>query len=291
MEKLKQRPRSSNILITGVSTGIGHDSARAFLARGYKVFGTVRTAADASRLVSALGPRFEPLVVDVTDAAAVAREVGALTERLGDGDLGGLINNAGIALPGPLSEQSFDQIRRIFEVNLFGALAVTRACLPLLGMRTGHRSAPGTIVNISSGAGKISIPFLGAYVASKHALEGMSNSLRRGLMPWDIKVVVVGPGNVKTPIWEKTGGEESYDHTAYGPVFRNFVRFMFAGAKTGMTADEIAGLLVRIMESDAPKVRYAPVAQRFTNWTLPRLLPDRQMDRMLFKALGMKRLG
>jgi short-subunit dehydrogenase len=157
-------------------------------------------------------------------------------------------------------------------------------------MRAGHRRAPGTIVNISSGAGKISIPFLGAYVASKHALEGLSNSLRRELMPWDIQVAVVGPGNVKTPIWDKTGGEALYDHTSYGPAYRNFVRYMFAGAKKGMAAGEIADLLVKIMESPAPRPRYAPVAQKLANWTLPRLLPDRQMDRMMFKALGMKRV-
>jgi NAD(P)-dependent dehydrogenase (short-subunit alcohol dehydrogenase family) len=285
------KQRSRNVLITGVSTGIGHDSARAFLARGYRVLGTVRTQADAARLRGALPAGFEPLVLDVTDGDAVARELGALAGRLEDGCLGGLVNNAGIALPGPLSEQSFEQIRRTFEVNLFGVLAVTRACLPLLGMRAGHPRAPGKVVNISSGAGKISLPFLGAYVASKHALEGMSSSLRRELMPWDIAVVVVGPGNVKTPIWSKTGAESAFDHTSYGPTYRNFLRHMFAGAKTGMGAHEIAELLVRIMESDAPKPRYAPVAQKLSNWTLPRLFSDRQLDRVFFKAFGMKRVS
>jgi len=284
------KKRSSNIVITGVSTGIGHDSAKAFVARGYKVFGTVRTAADAARLQGELGAGFAPVLVDVTDTEAVQREIGALASRVEGGCLAGLINNAGVALPGPLSEQSFEQMRRMFDVNLFGVLAVTRAFLPMLGMRPGHPRAPGTIINISSGVGKISMPFLGAYVASNHALEGMSSSLRRELMPWDIKVAVVGPGNVKTPIWGNTGGEAMYDHTSYGPAYRNFVRYMFAGAETGMTADEIARLLVRIVGSDAPKARYAPVAQRFTNWTLPRLLPDKQMDRMVWKALGMKRL-
>src|SRR5262249_6243470 len=123
--------------------------------------------------------------------------------ELGSDCLDALVNNAGIALPGPLSEQDFSEIRRMFEVNLFGLLAVTRACLPLLGMREGHPRRPGKIVNISSGAGKLSMPFLGAYVASKHAVEGLSASLRRELMPWNIPVVVVGPGNVRTPIWSK----------------------------------------------------------------------------------------
>jgi NAD(P)-dependent dehydrogenase (short-subunit alcohol dehydrogenase family) len=285
------KKRSPNLLITGVSTGIGHDSARAFLAKGYRVFGTVRTAVDAERLRGELGAGFEPLVLDVTDGEAVAAQVAALSEKLGDGCLGGLINNAGIALPGPLSEQSFDAIRKMFDVNLFGVLAITRACLPLLGLRSDHPCAPGKVINISSGAGKISIPFLGAYVASKHALEGMSHSLRRELMPWNIPVVVVGPGNVKTAIWSKAGDEADYDHTSYGSTYRNFVRFMFAGAKTGMPAREIADVLIGIMASDAPRSRYAPVAQKFANWTLPRLLSDRQLDRLMFKTLGMKRVA
>jgi NADP-dependent 3-hydroxy acid dehydrogenase YdfG len=141
------KTRSRTILITGVSTGIGHDSARAFLARGYQVFGTVRTAADAAGLKNQMPAGFEPLILDVTDGPAVEREIGTLSARLQDGAdagcLGGLNNNAGIALPGPLSEQSFEQIRRMFDVNLFGVLAVTRAALPLLGCAPATAARPG----------------------------------------------------------------------------------------------------------------------------------------------------
>jgi NAD(P)-dependent dehydrogenase (short-subunit alcohol dehydrogenase family) len=284
------QPKMS-VLVTGASTGIGQGSAVALLRAGYRVFGSVRRDEDAARLTRELGQGFTPLFIDVTDSNSVERAVQKLGDELEDGCLAGLVNNAGIALPGPLAAQSFEEIRAMFEVNLFGVLSVTRACLPLLGMRQGHPRAPGKIINISSGAGKMSFPFLGAYVASKHALEGLSSSLRRELMPYDIAVVVVGPGNVKTPIWNKVAPESAYDHTPYGAVFRNFLRFMFAGAERGMLPAEIGELIVTIMREKQPKTRYAPMAQKFSNWTLPRLLPDRQVDRMIYKTLGMSKLG
>jgi short-subunit dehydrogenase len=177
----------------------------------------------------------------------------------------------------------------MFEVNFFGLVALTRACLPLLGVGGERRAAqPGTVINVSSGAGKLGIPFLGGYVASKHALEGFSQSLRRELMPWGIRVVVVGPGNVKTPIWNKAGDEAAYASGPFGRVYANFLRYMREGEKKGMEAEEIALLLARILDSKDPKTRYQPVAQKFANWTLPRLLPDKAMDRLLFKTLGMR---
>ncbi len=285
------RQREKSVLVTGASSGIGHDSVEALLAAGYRVFGTARRREDADRLAREFGAGFTPLLVDVTDRNAVEQAVSAMSRELTGGCLDGLVNNAGIALAGPLSAQSFDEIRAMFEVNLFGVLSVTRACLPLLGMRSGHPRAPGRIINISSGAGKMSIPFLGAYVASKHALEGLSNSWRQELMPYEIPVVVVGPGNVKTPIWTKVPPDTAYDHTPYGGIFKNFMRFMFAGAEKGMQPAEIAAVVVAIMQAKRPKTRYAPMAQKFANWTLPRLLPDHQLDRLVYKTLGMKKLG
>jgi NAD(P)-dependent dehydrogenase (short-subunit alcohol dehydrogenase family) len=279
---------TQHVLITGVSSGIGHATAAAFVAKGYGVFGTVRTNADATRLTSALGDRFRPLVVDLTDNDTVERAVASVRDTLRGDRLAALINNAGIALPGPLVNQPFEEVRRMFEVNFFGLVAMTRACLPLLGMGPGPTTSPGRIINISSGAGKLSIPFLAAYTATKHAVEGMSHSLRRELLPWKIPVVVVGPGNVRTPIWGKAGNENAWDHTAFAVVYKNFLRFMLAGEKKGMAASQIADLLVKIVETKKPKTRYAPVAQKLLNWTIPRLLPDERLDRIMFKALGMR---
>ena len=280
-----------HVLITGASSGIGYASVASFVARGYGVFGTVRTTEDASRLKGRFGERFQPLIADVSDSSTVSRAVALAKEGLRGQPLAALINNAGIALPGPLVDQPFDDIRKMFEVNFFGLVAMTRACLPLLGMGKERPAMPGKVINISSGAGKLSIPFLAGYTASKHAVEGMSHSLRRELLPWNIPVVVVGPGNVRTPIWTKASNESAWDHTAFSKVYRNFLRFMFEGEKKGMEPSEIGELLVKIVETRKPKARYAPVAQKLVNWTIPRLLSDEQLDRAMFKALGMEGRG
>jgi NAD(P)-dependent dehydrogenase (short-subunit alcohol dehydrogenase family) len=279
---------TKTIVITGVSTGIGRAAADAFVAKGYEVYGTVRSLDDAARAAAALGPRFRPLVVDLVDDDAVRAAVRAVAEALGDRGLDGLVNNAGIALPGPLADQPLEQVRRMFDVNVFGLIKMTQACLPLLGMGRAARAAPGRIINISSGSGKISVPFLAAYTATKHAVEGLSHSLRRELLPWNIPVIVVGPGNVRTPIWNKAGDDKAWDHTAFADVYKNFVRFMFAGEAKGMAPAEIGALLVEVMETPSPKTRYAPVAQKLANWTIPRLLSDRSLDKMMYKALGMR---
>jgi NAD(P)-dependent dehydrogenase (short-subunit alcohol dehydrogenase family) len=280
--------KSMNVVVTGVSSGIGLSTAKTLLDRGDKVFGTVRREVDAAQLRAAYGAQFQPLVLDLTQADTIERGVAQLDEQLAGAPLHALINNAGVALPGPVAEQPMQQLRAMFEVNFFGLLVLTRACLPLLGVRSARADAPGKIINVSSGAGKIGIPFLAGYVASKHALEGFSQSLRRELLPWGISVVVVGPGNVKTPIWNKAGDEQAYAGGLFGPVYANFLRMMREGEQKGMAPEEIAELLAQIVDSKKPKTRYEPVAQKFANWTLPRLLPDRAMDKMLFKMLGMQ---
>lgn len=279
---------TKSVLITGVSTGIGQAAAAAFIGRGYRVFGTVRTTDDATRATASLGERFHPLIVDLVDDESVRKAVRTVEGVLGDRGLDGLVNNAGIALPGPLADQPLDQVRQMFEVNVFGLIKMTQACLPLLGMRHAPRDAPGRVINISSGAGKLSVPFLAAYTATKHAVEGLSHSLRRELLPWNIPVIVVGPGNVRTPIWAKASNENAWDHTPFASVYKNFLRFMFAGEKKGMAASEIGDLLVDVMETSNPRPRYAPVAQKLINWTIPRLLSEKRLDRIMFKTLGMQ---
>jgi short-subunit dehydrogenase len=202
-----------------------------------------------------------------------------------------LVNNAGIALPGPFSEQDPEQVRRMFEVNVFGALSMTRACLPLLGAGGEKRTLPGRVINVSSGAGQIGIPFLAGYAATKHALEGFSHALRRELLPWQIPVIIVGPGNVQTPIWSKVGSDDAYDATAYGAAYRAFIRYMRAGESQGMQPEQIAAVLVQAVTAKSPKVRYAPVAQKFANWTLPRLLPHKVLDAMMAKGMQLQEAG
>ncbi|MBC7570277.1 MAG: SDR family oxidoreductase [Spirosoma sp.] len=275
------KPVSKTILITGASTGIGYGAARQFVQRGYTVFGSVRTQADADRLQHELGSNFTPLVFDVTDTPALQRAVQEVTKRLDGNGLGGLINNAGIAIGGPLPEQPMDVIRQHFDVNVFGLLAVTQAFLPLLGTRDNHASRPGRIQNISSVNGQVAIPFMGAYVGSKHAVEGLSHSLRREVSRFGVEVVIVGPGAVKTPIWGKGTNMNRYKNSAYFPAMQRFLKQVQAAEARGFSIDYIGERLVQIHEAPRPKIRYALVPKKLTGWILPRLLPARALDWIL----------
>lgn len=271
------KPVSKNILITGVSTGIGYGAAKQFIQHGYTVFGSVRTKADAERLQEELVDHFIPLLFDVTDAEAVQASAQILTERLAGDGLGGLINNAGIALGGPLQYQPLPIIRQQFDVNVFGLLQVTQAFLPLLGARDNHPVQPGRILNISSVNGQIAIPFMGAYVGTKHAVEGLSHSLRRELAPFGIQVVIVGPGAVKTPIWGKGTDIRPYQTTPYFPAMQQFMKRVAAAEAGGLSIDYLGERIVAIHETARPRIRYALVPNKLLNWTM-RLLPHRTLD-------------
>ncbi|WP_341871367.1 SDR family NAD(P)-dependent oxidoreductase [Spirosoma oryzicola] len=282
------KPVSKNILISGVSTGIGYGAARQFIQRGYTVFGSVRQQADADRLQAELGPRFVPLVFDVTDASAIAKSAQWLTDQLGDSGLGGLINNAGIAVGGPLHYQPIETIRNHFDVNVLGLIQVTQVFLPLLGARANHPVQPGRILNISSVNGQVAIPFMGAYVGSKHAVEGISHSLRRELKLFGIPVVIVGPGAVKTPIWGKGTDISAYRDTAYYPAMQWFLKQVEASEQRGFSVDYLGERIVQIHETKHPHTRYAIVPNKLTSWILPRLLPDRTIDWILGRVSGLR---
>ena len=215
-------------VITGVSTGIGLGIAKELAQRGYKVFGSVRKESDAEKVKQAIGANYIPLIMDVTDEEAILKAAEKVKQELGNEGLGVLINNSGIAEAGPLMHQPIDEIKQQFEVNIFGLLRVTQVFLPLLGARENHNSVRGKILNISSVGGKIAAPFIGAYVGSKHALEGMSHTLRRELLIYGIDVIIIGPGAVKTPIWEKVGDLDRYKHTIFDQSIRNFAYYFIA---------------------------------------------------------------
>lgn len=282
------KPVSKNILITGVSTGIGYGAARQFIERGYTVFGSIRTQADADRLQDELGDGFVPLLFDVTDGEAIAKAARMLTARLAGSGLGGLINNAGIAIGGPLQHQPIETIRQHFEVNVLGLMQVTQAFLPLLGAQPNHPVAPGRIQNISSVNGQIAIPFMGAYVGSKHAVEGISHSLRRELALFGVKVIIVGPGAVKTPIWGKGTAIDAYGNTAYYPAMQGFLKQVQAAEARGLSIDYLGKRMVQIHETPRPKIRYALVPKKLVGWTLPRLLPNRAFDWLIGRMTGLR---
>ncbi|MBV9078332.1 MAG: SDR family NAD(P)-dependent oxidoreductase [Methylobacteriaceae bacterium] len=278
------------VVVTGVSTGIGAATARLLAERGFHVFGSVRREADGAELARALGPRFTPIVLDVTNETSLARAAGEVGVALGQDRLVGLVNNAGVAIAGPLALQPMDEIRRQFEVNVFGLLAATRAFLPLLGAEPGRAGPPGRIVAMSSVGGRIAAPFIGAYAGTKHAVEGLAESLRRELLLFGVDVVVVAPGAVATPIWDKAeaAGMERYLGTPYEGALRRFQDNALKLGRGGFPPDRVAETVLEALTSPKPRARYPVVKGAFANWTLPRLLPVRVVDRLIGGQLGLR---
>ena len=281
------------VLITGVSTGIGLAAAKELVGSGYHVFGSVRKSEDAQRLQNTLGDTFTPLIFDVTDQNAVQQAADQVAAQIGDHGLSCLVNNAGIAKFGPLMHIPLDEVKYQLEVNVVGGiLGVTQAFLPLLGARENCPHPPGKIINISSVGGKEAMPFIGPYVASKHAVEGISKSLRRELLIFGIDVIILGPGAVKTPIWDK-GVEETlsaYANTLFEKTLRNFLEFFKKEGDKGLNPMVVGNKIKRIIENPKPRTRYAVAPNMLTDWWLVRLIPDRIMDKMLAKEIGMTRL-
>lgn len=274
------------VLITGASTGIGYGCVKEFHQRGYQVIGSVRKQANADQLSNEFGDRFVPLLFDVTHPDAIQQAVQQVGTLLGDQQgLAGLINNAGIALGAPLMLQPMEEIRQHFEVNVFGLIQVTQAFLPLLGARPNHPVAPGKILNVSSVSGKMGAPFVGAYVASKHAVEGLSQSWRRELLLYGIDVILIAPGAVQTPIWDKGINPAPYDGSDYEKSLHKFAKMARDSATQGLTIEYLGKRIANIFEKRKPKTRYTMVAQKFKNWVLPRLLPDRVLDGFFKKMI------
>ena len=209
-----------HVLITGVSSGIGYATAAALLKQGFLVFGSVRQAEDAERLSGEFGRHFTPLLFDVTREEQIHAAAAQVARDVGDEGLWGLVNNAGISLPGPLSEIPASMLRKHLEINVMGVFHVTRAFLPSLGAPPSGRQRPGRIINMSSTSGRVAFPFMGAYAASKHALEALSDSWRRELMLYGVDVIVIQPGSIQTPIWDKASAVyREMPASDYRPIF------------------------------------------------------------------------
>ncbi|MEZ4670999.1 MAG: SDR family oxidoreductase [Anaerolineae bacterium] len=280
-----------SVVVTGVSTGIGWGILKVLTQHGIHVFGSVRKREDAERLTAEFGELYTPLVFDVTNEQAVKTAAELVRERMGGITLLGLVNNAGIGIGGPLMHQPISDFRKVLEVNLVGALIVSQAFIPLLGADKSLRGEPGRIVNISSVGGKVGGPFLGAYAASKHGLEGMSESLRRELMLYGIDVIIVGPGAVATPIWDKAESQDvsQIANTDYAPFAQRFMRGFIAGGRKGFPPEKIGEVVYKALTTAKPRVRYPVVPGFVMNWLLPTLLPKRMIDNVIANQLGMKR--
>jgi NAD(P)-dependent dehydrogenase (short-subunit alcohol dehydrogenase family) len=277
-----------SVVITGASTGIGWATAKLLLERGFRVFGSVRKQADADRLRGEFGANFTPLLFDVTNEAAVLAAAREVRAALGGETLFGLVNNAGIAVAGPVLELAADEFRRQMDVNIIGPIISTQAFGPLLGSDPSLKGPRGRIVMISSVAGKNGNPLMSAYSASKFAIEGLSESLRREMMLFGIDVIIIAPGAVKTPIWSKAEEVDisAYRNSPFFPALERIRKFMLQLGETGLPAEKIAERIAEALTSAGPKVRYQITPDPIRH-LMTAVLPKRMVDKIIAKRLGL----
>ncbi|HKF41689.1 MAG TPA: SDR family oxidoreductase [Thermoanaerobaculia bacterium] len=268
------------VLITGCSSGIGRATALEAASRGHRVYATARDRAGLEELAGLSGLGALPL--DVTDLESIRQAVEVASARTGRIDA--LVNNAGYAQYGAAEDVTPEEWRRQFDVNFFGAIEVTRAVLPAM-----RKARGGTIVNVSSVAGKISIPFSAPYCSSKHALEGFSDALRVEVAPFGIRVVVVEPGPVSTRYMDRARAGVARMLSAPGPYsafYANAERAMETDFQAGSLPPEaVARVIVNAIESPRPKTRYRVGSMAKLFLPLRRLLSDRSFDRKMKKSL------
>ncbi len=278
------------VVITGASSGIGKAIAVRLAENGWTVFAGIRDENDGEKLRQEHAS-IRPIILDVTKADDIETSVATVEDHLGGATLDGLINNAGIAQMGPLTVQPMEEIRAHFEVNVLGAVAMCQAFAPALGQDTDRRGKAGRIVNITSLGGEIASPFLGAYTATKHAMESVTDTLRRELGMFGIDAIAVGPGAVKTPIWQKArkDGGHGYQDTPWAKPLDRFIEDMSDAGRTGLEVEYIAEVVEKALTDEKPDARYAPVPNKLTNYYLLRAMPKRWADAIFRKRLGMER--
>ena len=279
----------STAVITGVSTGIGYETARILAGRGFHVFGSVRRSIDADRLKAEFGDQFTPLQFDLRDAQAIRTAANLVRSSLRGQRLSALVNNASIALGGPLALQPVDEICQQFEVNVIGTIGVTQAFIPLLGSDPSLQGNPGRIVNISSIGGRIGFPMIAAYAGTKFAIEGISESLRRELLLYGIDVIVIAPHSTNTPFLDKAEAQDfsMYDNTLYRKPGKLLLDFTVREGRKGYHPSQIAEVIYKAITVKKPRARYSVVPKPLEAWLLSNVFPTRLIDRMMAKQFGL----
>jgi NAD(P)-dependent dehydrogenase (short-subunit alcohol dehydrogenase family) len=250
--------REQSVVITGASTGIGRACALTLAARGMRVFAGVRRTPDADALRSEGQRNVTPVFIDVTHPEAINSVAQQVEEETGGVGLDGLVNNAGIAVGGPLEFVPLSQLRRQFEINAVGQIAVTQSFLPLL------RRAQGRVVLMGSVSGVCSLPLLGPYCASKFALEALADALRLELRPWGMHVSIIEPGATKTAIWDKSivesratlAGLPAEAELLYGEVLARFERMSHKTHERAIPPVRVVEAVTHALTARRPKVRY-----------------------------------
>jgi NAD(P)-dependent dehydrogenase (short-subunit alcohol dehydrogenase family) len=280
------------VLVTGSSTGIGRATALRLDLDGWRVFAGVRRDEDAESLRSAASDRLVPVTLDVTDQTQVAFAAAQIEEVVGEGGMNGLVNNAGVAILGPLETIPLDDFRRQIEVNLTAQVAVAQAMLPLI------RSGRGRIVFVSSIGGRMALPFGGPYHAAKFGIEAVADCLRQELRPWGIAVALIEPGSIDTPIWER--GERIADDVAtrspavqqelYGDAIERFRKAIRRTAERGIPPEKVAAAIAHALNASRPRTRYLVGADARGQALARRLLPDRALDRVVALVMRAPRM-
>jgi len=275
------------VLVTGASTGIGRAAALRLDRDGWGVFAGVRREEDAEALRAAASNRLLPVTLDVTDPGQIAAAAGLIDGLMGEGGLDGLVNNAGIAVLGPLETIPLEDFRRQVEVNLTAQVAVTQALLPTI------RRSRGRVVFVSSIGGRMALPFGGPYHAAKFGLEAVADCLRQELRPWRIPVSVIEPGSIDTPIWER--GERIADDVSarapaaqgdlYGETIERFRSAVRSTAERGIHPDKVADAIAHALGARRPRTRYLVGADARGQALAARILPDRALDAVIRRVM------
>jgi NAD(P)-dependent dehydrogenase (short-subunit alcohol dehydrogenase family) len=285
---VNQTSKTRAVVVTGASTGIGKACALHFDSLGFQVFAGIRKQADAVTLQQEASPRLTQIYLDVTKSETIASAAKAVTAAVGDAGLAGLINNAGIAVGGPLEFLSIDGLRQQLEVNVIGQIAVTQAFLSLL------RQGRGRIVNMGSISGRMAMPFLGPYAASKFALGALTDSLRVELYPWDIQVSIVEPGSIDTPIWgkslsaadqmAKTWPQQAQD--LYGQAMDVTRQAVADAGRSAASVNKVVEAVTHALTADRPKTRYLVGRGTWVAALVAKFMSDRLRDKITLRQRG-----
>ncbi len=279
----------NTIVITGASTGIGAACALILDKLGYFVFAGVRKNEAAEKLQEQASPKLKPIFLDVTDSASIQSAVETVTNVVGDRGILGLVNNAGVAVPSPLELLPIAEFQQQMNINVTGQLAVTQGFLGLL------RQGQGRIVNMGSVSGRSAAPFMGAYNASKFALEALTDVMRMELKPWGISVSIIEPGAIATPIWEKSFMQvdtarktlPQSAETLYGEAMNAVRKRVGIIASEGISPDFVAEIVVQALTAKQPKTRYVVGRDAKIAVLLRHLLPDHLYDRVMLYSMGL----
>jgi NAD(P)-dependent dehydrogenase (short-subunit alcohol dehydrogenase family) len=279
------------VVITGASTGIGAACAIHLDQLGFRVFAGVRKPEDGLTLQKNRSDRLMPIELDVTDTSTIQKSHALVSELTGTDGLYGLINNAGIAVVGPMEAVPIPDLRQQLEVNVIGQVAVTQIFLPLI------RQARGRIINMGSIAGLSAMPLMGPYSASKFALEAITDALRLEVQQWGIHVSIIEPGAIATPIWNKSAVEAAEREAAiedelrflYKPIVAAVRKMVGEASKRAVPSDTVAKAVEAALTASIPKTRYLVGTDAKLRALMTKLLPDRASDRLLSWILKLPR--